>query len=268
MLVGMQDVAVKPAPIRRSAEPSATSRGSCNNRFGVGTRLATQGGMTAILTPVRLLRGGAVLLLLSLVGCSNVSRSLERSTPREEVTASVDAAAAQVAEVNGRIDAALRALDDLANHPATDLRRQHRTYVEAVDKLEASMNDLRDESESMERKSREYLVAWDREIATMQDDGLRNRTTERRRDVAERIDALHDRYVNARKQLAPLLQRLRETQSAIRMDLTSAGIDTIRPTVNSATDAASPAREALRELAEAFRRAANALAPITQSPPR
>jgi hypothetical protein len=225
--------------------------------------------MTTHSIPIRATQVSVAAVLLAFGGCANMDNSpLERSSPREEVSSSVDAAAAQVAEVNGRIDVALRALDDLANHPAQDLERQFRSYREALDKLEGAANKLRAESEAMERKGREYLVSWDREIATIHDEGLRNRTAERRQDVAERIDSLHDEYINAREQLAPLLQRLNEIESAVRVDLTTAGIGTIRPAVNGAYDAASPARDALRSLADAFRQATVALAPTTQTPVR
>lgn len=184
----------------------------------------------------------------------------ERATPREEVSATVDKAAAEVAEVNGRIDAALRNLDELVNHPSSDLERQLDNYEEAVEKLEDSAAKLRQVTENMQNKGREYLVSWDREIATIHNEDLRNRTMQRRNEVAGRLDALHNSYVRAREELGPLFRRLNEVETALKVDLTPGGLQTIQPTVNNVNQAAEPARNALRELAEAFRQAAVALA--------
>jgi chromosome segregation ATPase len=215
------------------------------------------------------LRTGVGLALLGsgLVGCSTTTgRSVLGNSPREDVVDRVNAATAQTAEVNSRIDSALRALDDLANHPEARLNRQFDRYTDALSKLESETEELREEIEAMGHEGREYLVSWDREIATISDNELRERTAERRQDVAGRIDTLHGSYVTARERLAPLVQRLREIESAIRVDLTSAGIKTVRPAVDGAVDVAAPARDSLRELAEALRQTNTSLAAVTQAP--
>lgn len=207
------------------------------------------------------LRLGAALVAVGLAGCaSTVERFVD--TPRQSMVKRVDDTAAQAAELNGRIDAALRALDDIANHPAPDLQRQFGTYRDAVNRLEDAHNSLRGKVEAMEAEGRDYLVAWDREIATIRDEDLRNRTGERRADVAENIDALHERWIAAREAVAPLVHRLREIETALRVDLTTAGVESIRPSVQNANDVEN-ARGALRELSEAFRRANVALAAAT-----
>lgn len=205
------------------------------------------------------LRLGVALFSIGIVGCSSTMQSLGRSTPREAIAKRVEASSAQVAEVNSRIDGTLQSLDAMANHPGRDLERQFRTYTGSLDKLEGAADKLRDEVEAMQQEGREYLVAWDREIATIQDEDLRNSTQERRNEVAERIDALHSRYVNARESLAPLLQRLQEVETALKVDLTAAGIESVRPSVGN-LDGVDSARNALRELADAFRQASVSLA--------
>lgn len=205
------------------------------------------------------LRFGVALLSLGFFGCAS---ALQFGTPREAMAKRVNDTAAQVAEVNGRIDAAQRALDDIANHPATDLKRQFDVYSDALNKLESANNKLRGDVEAMEAEGREYLVAWDRQIATIQDQDLRNRTAERRNDVSQRIDELHSRYITARDALSPVLNRLQEIQTALKVDLTSAGIQSVGPTARD-TDDLNGARNALNDLSEAFRRANVSLAAAT-----
>lgn len=215
--------------------------------------------MNAKHTSFAALRLGVALISVGVVGCSTAMRTFERATPRESMARQVDDTAAQVAEVNGRVDGALQALNDLVNHPSRDLQRQFRTYTDALNKLESAHDKLRANVEAMESEGREYLVTWDREIATIQDQDLRNSTAERRTEVSERMDTLHESFIDARESLAPLLHRLQEIETALKVDLTSAGVESVRPTVGNANDV-EPARDALRQLANAFREAAVSLA--------
>ena len=203
------------------------------------------------------LRFGVALVSFGCFGCANTMQF--GTPPREAMAKRVDDTAAQVAEVKGRMDVAERALNDIANHPSPDLKRQFNSFSDALDKFEAESNKLRAEVEQMEAGGREYLVTWDREIATIQDEDLRNRTAERRQDVAGRIDALHERYIAAREAIAPVVHRFQEIETALKVDLTAAGVDTVRASVRN-TDDLDGARRALNELGEAFREASISLA--------
>lgn len=214
--------------------------------------------------PTFLLAGSGIaiaLLTLGMAGCSSANSPFERSSPRDEVAASVDDSAAQVAEVRGRINDAVRELDDLVNHSATDLRRQYDDYHAALDRLQESMTKMREQTDALERKGREYLEAWDREIATLHSDGLRRRTSERRDEVAQRMDDLHDSYLEAREKLAPLARRLNDADAALKIDMTPAGVRAVQPFAGSVRETIDPAQQALDELGNALRRAAVALAP-------
>ncbi len=206
--------------------------------------------------------GLAVALIgLGLAGCSSVNSPFERSTPREDVASSVDDAAAQVAEVKGRVNDAVRDLDDLTNHPAMDLQRQYDAYHGSVNRFESATTQLRQDTEAMERKGREYLEAWDRDIATIHNEDLRKRTADRRDEVANRIEELHDSYLTAREKLGTLERRLNDVESALKVDLTPGGIKAVQPTISNVKDAVDPAQNALQDLAGALRRAAVAFAP-------
>ncbi len=213
---------------------------------------------THISTSKLALRLGVALVSLGLFGCAS---TMERfvDTPRQSMVKRVDDTAAQAAELNSRIDAALRSLNDIANHPSRDLQRQFSNYRDAVNKVEDAHNKLRGQVEAMNAQGREYLVAWDREIATIREEDLRNRAAERRSDVAGNIDGLHERWVAAREAIAPMINRLREIETALGADLTAAGVESVRPSVENAKDVEN-ARDALQELSEAFRRANVSLA--------
>lgn len=209
------------------------------------------------------LRGrlGIAVLALGFVGCESVSNPFERETPREQASTSVDKAAGEVAEINGRLDGALRALDDLVNHPTTNLRRQYNAFSTALNQLENSTETLSKVSSEMQTQGQNYFINWDREIAAIHNEDLRNRSEQRRADVAARFDAIRDRYVAAREELAPVVRRLNEIETALEVDLTPSGVETVRPALNDLNNATDPARNALRELGEDLRRASAALAP-------
>jgi chromosome segregation ATPase len=202
---------------------------------------------------------GMTSSLILLSGCASMESALERSTPREDVVDSINDSAAQVAEVNGRIDDAVRQLDDLLNHPAARLEPQFDGYVDALERLKGAAESLNEHTDALQRKGREYLISWDREIATVRESELRESASERRQEVARRFDVLQERYAEARDQLAPLLRHLEERKAAISVDLTAAGIAQLQDSFEGARSAVSPARNALNDLGNALREAANAM---------
>jgi chromosome segregation ATPase len=192
---------------------------------------------------------------LALVGCA--TNPFQRATPREQVAGTVDKAAVEVAEIKGRIDGAVRSLEEIVNRPAPDLGRQ-------MDQYSAAVADLRSSAEALRKRTAD--IEWDRELAVIHNEDLRTRSAERREEVAERFDDIREHYIDARDALQPLVVRLDEARAALALDPTANGVAAIRPTIDDLADDTAPARDALDALAEQLRRAGLALASTSVTP--
>jgi len=215
--------------------------------------------MTHFHTSVLLRALSVAAIVSATAGCT--TNPFKGASPREEASHSIDATAIEVAATRSRIDVAVRSFQEILDHPGTDLNRQMKNYTDAVAQLRSSADKLRNRATAMQSRGQEYFVEWDREIAGIRDEELRTRSTERRDEVASRFDEIREHYVEAREALQPLLTRLDETRTALAVDLTAAGVSSIRSSTGNLSDEAAPAREALDDLAESLRRAGVALAP-------
>ncbi|BET65646.1 hypothetical protein ASA1KI_05640 [Opitutales bacterium ASA1] len=218
--------------------------------------------LSHIPSSLRVLGLGAATL--ALVGCT--TNPFQRATPREQVAGTVDKAAVEVAEIKGRIDGAVRSLEEIVNRPAPDLGRQMDQYSAAVADLRSSAEALRKRTADMQTRGQEYFIEWDRELAVIHNEDLRTRSAERREEVAERFDDIREHYIDARDAIQPLVVRLDEARAALALDPTANGVAAIRPTIDDLADDTTPAREALDALAEQLRRAGLALSATSVTP--
>lgn len=197
----------------------------------------------------------------SLSACSTVHSVLNRETPRATVTATVDRAASDVTETSSLINVTVTNLDNLVNHPSTDMKHQYDMFTDNLKKLQDSAARLRDATNDMQSQGQDYFVEWDKENAAMRNEDIRTRSAERKNQVAQRFDQVRDRYVAARDRLAPFVEKLGEIKSSLALDLTPAGAKSVQPVVGDVRDEAAPVRQSLDELAEEIRQLGVHLAP-------
>lgn len=199
-------------------------------------------------------------VVLGLAGCQSMQSVIDPPTTNAAVVETADGVAREVAEVNGRIDDAVRQLNSVLNHPSPDLRRQFDSYAESIEKLNAAEKRLRERAEAFDRQSREYLIEWDRQAATITNESLRTSSAERKQAVTERLDSLRDQLARARDGLAPFVHQLNEMKTALSVDLTAAGVANSRDELDGIRDAAGTAHEGLNNLAGTLRELRVALA--------
>jgi len=159
-------------------------------------------------------------------------------------------AAAEVQAESRALDATVEALNDLVAHPAPDLKPQFRRYSEALARLETAAVKTERTRERMESKSAKYFTTWDKQMAEINYGIVREQSEARRSEVTNRIHSINSRYQDAQAVVRPLITYFNDIRTALSVDLTAAGLESVRSIVNNADGNSRKVQMALGRLTE------------------
>lgn len=188
----------------------------------------------------------ASLALLALLAC--------RSTDKGSATgASITKAADQIELGIQQLDQTVAALHAMADTPATDLTAQRKTFEKALASLESTAEDVRETAAVMKAKGKEYFTQWEQQLASIQNEDIRERSAERRKAIEAGFSSLQTEYGEAKTAFGPLLDNLRDIRTVLKADTTMDGIEAMKPVVKQVDKDAKSVSKELTDLVERFR---------------
>lgn len=170
-----------------------------------------------------------------------------------DTSSSLEKAARDVRLGNGQIDAVLFALSSLVNSPEADLKPQFNKFTASVEKLQDLAADISKQATAMQVQGADYFRTWDEELAKIQNEDIRSRSTDRKNAVAARFERVRVTYVQTKSAFVPFLSDLKDIRTALATDLTTGGIASVKTTANQAGDNVPPLRESLANLEAEFK---------------
>jgi hypothetical protein len=184
----------------------------------------------------------ASLIIFGGVGCkSNYVRS--------DATAwRLDRTATEVRSTAGYLDATSAALNDMLTNPSGDLRIQYDRYCQSLAQFIAATDRASSEVKTLQRHSKAYFENWDKELAQMNDEQIRQTSATRKAEAMRDYDTAMRSYQSGQDALEPVIAYFEDIRKALSTDLTRSGLA-------SAQAAAMNANQ----------KAVNAKAQITQS---
>lgn len=188
----------------------------------------------------------AAVLLAS--GCASTGHK-----QAAHASTSLEKTAHEIRLGNGQIDAVLFSLDSLVHSPAPDLKAQFNKFDSAVTKLESLSKDVTDRAADMQKEGADYFRTWDEELAKIQNESIRSRSTVRKNIVAANFERVRVSYMNTRASFTPFMSDLKDIRTALAMDLTVAGLASVKPAAANARTNAVPLRESIYTLESDFR---------------
>src|SRR5436190_1960487 len=197
-------------------------------------------------------RSGARLIVFALsissiwiTGCATSGYHKSDATAR-----SLQYASWEVTAESRALDLTVRNLNELINRPGADLKPQFRRFSGALDRLikEAARNDRADVA--IARKSSEYFETWDKELAAMNYEVVRQRSQARKAEVTNDFATVHQRYLDAQAVMQPLLSYLEDIRKAVSADLTQRGLEAMKPIAAHADENAAKVQVALSRLSD------------------
>lgn len=194
---------------------------------------------------------------LTVTGCS--------STPYRKGDAaaiSLQDAAADVQGQSRALEVVMGSLDDLVNKPDLDLKPQFKRFSKGVDILAADTRRNNRSEARVSRKSAAYFDEWNKELANMNYDVVRERSQARKNEVTKYLDSVDQRYREAQDAMGPLLSYLYDVRKALENDLTPAGVESIKPIAGKARENADKVQLALGRLTSELTASGNRMSSV------
>src|ERR1043166_4249528 len=195
------------------------------------------------------LRTLATLVLLialsGIVGCHSAGYQ-----KGDDAAKTLQQAEAQVKVERRQIEATIEALNDLVQRPAPDLKPQFDRLNTELDRLVASAERVERTRQRMEQKSADYFDTWDKQLAAINYGKIREQSEARRAAVTNELHSIDARYQDAHTVVWALINYFRDIRTALSVDLTRAGLDSVKDIVSNADQNSDKVKVALNALAD------------------
>jgi hypothetical protein len=171
----------------------------------------------------------------------------------EDTSTSLQQTAKRIDQGNAQIDIVLTNLSALVNSPNEHLKPQYKKFNSAMNDLESLVKNVGDDANDMQTEGVAYFDKWDEELAKIHNEDIRSRSEERERLMSEQFDQVEADYLHTRNDFTPFMSDLEDIRTALAVDLTAGGLDSIRDEVTKANQDSAPVRQSLNNLSASFK---------------
>ena len=184
-----------------------------------------------------------VLALLDFAGCA--TGNYKKADAASE---SLRRASMQIDAENHCIDVTLAELNGLVNQPAPDLKPQFKAFSASLDRLVSSAQRADKADAVANEMSKDYFQNWDKETATINFEAVRDQSVSRKTQVSNEFNTVDQRYRENQAVVKPLISYLQDIRTALSTDLTTGGLQSVKPLVENAEQNARKVQSALVRL--------------------
>jgi Protein of unknown function (DUF2959) len=181
-----------------------------------------------------------------LTGCATTG--IDRAT---KTTNSMQSVESDYRQASVRIDATNASLDNLIKLSNGDTKKNYNAYAENVDKMEKLGKRLDMHTDKMSTQGNEYLKDWESSYSSPE---IRELSEQRRIEVRENYARIPEASIGVKGALKSYLADIRDIQKFLSNDLTTQGIDSIRPIAQRAVVDGENLKEAVKPVLAAIDR--------------
>src|SRR2546426_8215598 len=197
---------------------------------------------------LELIKAAAMLWIVSLIICGTGCHSTGYKKA-DAAGKGLQSGAAEVQTESQALQETMQALDVLVNRPAPDLKPQFVHFSRCLDSLNDSAKKTDATAKRIEKKNAAYLAAWNKQLSEMSYDYIRNQSEARKKEVAQHLEGVDQRYTEAQSAVQPLIDYLEDIRRALSIDLTAGGLQAAKPIIAKAGENAEKLQGALAKLA-------------------
>ena len=179
----------------------------------------------------------------------------------------IQTAANRIAVLPAQVNKTMASLNDLVNKPQADLRPQFKQFTSHLAEVESAAKEIAAARRTMGEKSKEFFADWDKQLAQINNEDIKARSEERKKDVAAKMDAIKRSYTETEVAFRPFLTGLQDVRKYLSVDLTSGGIAAIKNTVTKADQDAAKLGASITQLSEQFKALGLAMSSVTPTAP-
>jgi hypothetical protein len=199
-----------------------------------------------------------VVTAFALAGCA--TRGYMKS---ETAAASLHRAAGEVQAQSRALDVTLASLNELISKPPADLKFQYEVFNSNLAQLNAAARRNDTLLRRVGEKNAAYFESWDKDMAAMNYEAVRERSMERKNEVVANFDSVYRRYQEVQETVHPLLAYFEDIRKALGTDLTVGGLEAMKSTVSNVNENAVKVQTALVKLADDLAASGTRMSSIT-----
>lgn len=151
----------------------------------------------------------------------------------QQTKARIDAARAEVAKIRNQIGLTLEELNRLEK-PSVELRPQLEKYGSELAKMEEQAKLARERALSMGEKGKAYFQAWEDQINTIANEGIRKQARERYNKRVKSYNKIVKAMTEARDAMNPFMSDLNDIKKLLDSELSRESVKSAKDTVKSA----------------------------------
>jgi hypothetical protein len=189
-----------------------------------------------------------------LTGCATkttpppATTSMDRATKTTNLMQTVEGDFQQTSE---QIDATRASLEELIKPGQTDMKRAYVAYAENVEKMEKLGKRLDMHTEQMRARGNEYFAEWESSYTSPE---IRELSERRRNEMREVYEKIPEASIGVSGALKSYLTDIRDIQTYLSNDLTSQGIESIKPIAEKAVRDGENLKETVKPVLAAIDR--------------
>ena len=164
------------------------------------------------------------------VGCS----SSGRATESEQTIDSMKGLQAKLDQAKSEVTQSMVSLDGLS--AGGDLQKSYSAFNKEVADLESAGKAAAARGQSMRQKREAYMAKWDAEVEQMQNPDVKASMQQRKQVVVENYDKLKTSAEEVKSAYSPYLKELKAIQKALSLDLSTAGVQALAPSIAKAKE--------------------------------
>jgi hypothetical protein len=150
-----------------------------------------------------------------------------------------------------QVDAASRALDEVAVQANGNPRRAYEAFAKAVQRLEVDSIKVRERTQAMRARGDAYFEHWEAYLAGVKNEEVRQRATERRPELKRSFDTIQQASQQVREVFRPFLTDLQKLRAVLEAEPSLTRIDSQKSLILAAKDKGRQVHQGLdRILAE------------------
>jgi hypothetical protein len=187
-------------------------------------------------------------LLLGTITCLSgcATTGTERAT---KTTTSMQSVEADYKQASVQIDATRASLEELVKPNQPDMKKAYDVYTDNVQKMEHLGKQLDMHTEQMRARGSQYFAEWESSYTNPE---IRELSERRRIEMREGYAKIAEASVGVKGALKSYLTDIREIQKFVSNDLTSQGIESIKPITETAVKDGENLKEAIKPVLTAI----------------
>ena len=142
---------------------------------------------------------------------------------------------------------------------SADTAKSFSAFSSGVDDFDGVAKDLHKLADERKANTAEYRANAEKKAATIQDESIREDTRERSEDVVKELEGLSADYADMLKEVDGVNVGLKDIRQALSVDMSAAGIDSVRSPAKKVAGKIEDLRETVAKLAAKHRKIAQSL---------